>query len=386
MGRGSRVLELCERYEHWRGRRIPLDRGELEAKYREMAESPQAFARGDLPCFTDHLALELPELLEAPRVICAGDLQPEAFGTWRDRAGRLVWGVDRLDEVDLLPYPVDLLRLATQLTLRAYAGELGADPEAICRALWSGWRERVELRRPRPFVLGPDHADLLDLHAPALRGPVDFGAEIAALAPYERALPKAAARMLAAASPEGDLRPELHRAPVRGAARGARRIIAVAEVDGGPLVREIRQIPGPLSMWSAPRRVQIAGLAGAIEAARGVAAEPWRRQSRKWVVRGLDGSVSATDLGRELTDPLGLVANLGAEAANLHLVSVPEAAAVKALRRDAEARGGDWLAPAAAAMADWARADARTLADALAAGPPGWSGGDAEDGEDPSGG
>ncbi|HET9073366.1 MAG TPA: DUF2252 family protein [Solirubrobacteraceae bacterium] len=383
MSRGSRVLELCGRYEHWRGRRIPLDGEELEAKYREMAESPQAFARGDLPCFMDHLARELPQLLEAPRVICAGDLQPEAFGTWRDRAGRLVWGIDLLDEVDLLPYPADLLRLATQLTLRASRGELGGDPEAICEALWSGWRERVELRRPRPFVLGPDHADLLDLHAPELRDPVNFGAEIAALAAYERALPKAAARMLAAASPEGGLRPELRRASLRGAARGARRIIAVAEVDGGPLVREIRQIPGPLSMWSAPRRVQIAGLAGAIDAARGVAAEPWRRQSRKWVVRGLDGSVSVTYLGPQLTDPLGLVAKLGAEAANLHLVPVPEAAAVKALRRDAEARGGDWLAPAAAAMAENTNTDHRELADALAAGPLGWSGGDAQDGEDP---
>jgi uncharacterized protein (DUF2252 family) len=44
------------------------------------------------------------QLADAPQVLAVGDLHTENFGTWRDAEGRLVWGVNDLDEAHPLPY------------------------------------------------------------------------------------------------------------------------------------------------------------------------------------------------------------------------------------------------------------------------------------------
>jgi uncharacterized protein (DUF2252 family) len=54
------------------------------------------------------------QLADAPQVLAVGDLYTENFGTWRDAEGRLVWGVNDLDEAHPLPYTNDLVRLATR--------------------------------------------------------------------------------------------------------------------------------------------------------------------------------------------------------------------------------------------------------------------------------
>jgi len=38
------------------------------------------------------------DLVKAPPVLGVGDLHIENFGTWRDEEGRLIWGVNDLDE------------------------------------------------------------------------------------------------------------------------------------------------------------------------------------------------------------------------------------------------------------------------------------------------
>jgi hypothetical protein len=116
-------------------------------------------------------------------------------------------------------------------------------------------------------------------------------------------------------------------------------------------------VPGPVSMWAEPKRIQVAGLAGAIDASRGAAAEPWRRQSRKWVVRGLDGALTSLELPAPVADPARLLRKMGAEAANVHLTEVPEADARKAIRRDAGERPEGWLHAAAELVAEATRQD-----------------------------
>ena len=58
--------------------------------------------------------IDLVELNEAfaPQVLAVGDLHTENFGTWRDGEGRLVWGINDFDEVAVMPYTLDLVRLA----------------------------------------------------------------------------------------------------------------------------------------------------------------------------------------------------------------------------------------------------------------------------------
>jgi hypothetical protein len=349
--------EVSDRYEAWRGRRIALVDADVQAKYLRMAESPWLLARGGYHRFGTQFAERLPELAKAPVVVSAGDLHAEKFGTWRDRAGRLVWGIHGLEEADLLPYTADLVRLASTVLLAIDAGLLDIGGSEATAAILQGWSERIAARRHEPFVIGIEHADLFHAHRAYLRDPVRFEAEIDALEPFERALPKPAARMLAAVTPAGDFRPQLKRGRTGLPSLGARRIIAAGSLDGGLLVREVLQVPGPVSMWSDPKRMQVAGLPAAIDAARGVAAEPWRRQSRKWVVRGLDGAFTSLAWPNADADVTGLLAKMGAEAANIHLTDVPEAAGRKAIRRDAAERPEGWLEAGASVIADAARCD-----------------------------
>jgi hypothetical protein len=353
--------EVSDRYEMWRARRIPLIDSDVQAKYARMSESPWLLARGAYHRYATQFRALAPALAQAPVAVSVGDLHVENFGTWRDRSGRLVWGVHGLDEVDLLPYTADLVRLASTALLAVSAGLLDCLPDRVSPAILSGWSDWIDARRPRPFVLGVEHRDLYELHAAALLDPVSFETAIADLPAFERALPKPAARMLASVTPAGDFRPQLRRAGADFTSLGARRIIAVATMDGGPVVREVKQVPGPVSMWAEPKRIQVSGLVGAIDSARGVAAEPWRRQSRKWVVRALDGAFTDLELPNPAVDPLTLLAKMGAEAANIHLTEIPEAAARKAIRRDAEQRPVGWLQDGAETMvaaaisdhADW---------------------------------
>lgn len=349
--------EVSDRYEAWRGRRIAVIGADVAAKYARMGQSPWWLARGAYHRYATQFAGLLPELARAPVAVAVGNLHVENFGTWRDRAGRLVWGVHGLEEVDLLPYTADLVRLASTALLAVADGRLNCEPEHVAGAILAGWSERIAARHPQPCVLGVAHRDLYGAHAGALRDPVAFEAAIAALAPFERALPKPAARMLASATPAGDFRAQYKRAETNFASLGARRIVAVGTLDGGLLAREITQVPGPVSMWAQPKRAQVSGLVGAIDAARGVAAEPWRRQSRKWVVRGLDGALTALELPSAGIAAASLLTQMGAEAANLHLTEIAGAAARKAIRRDAGERADGWLQSAAEVIAAAAISD-----------------------------
>lgn len=350
---------VTERYEAWRSRRIPVVPEDLATKHAEMGLSAFRLLRGTVYRFHQQFRSLLPELASAPAVVSVGDLHVENFGTWRDRDARLAWGVNDFDEIDLLPYPLDLVRLAASAALAIEDGHLRISAERAAGAILDGWRERVAARKPLPFVLGERHAHLYRLASEAIVDPITFEQEIHALPAFERALPKPAARMLGQVTPPGDFRPQLRRRVAGMGSLGARRIVAFGELDGGLVVREAKQIPGPVSMWADPDRTQVGGLPGAVESARGVAADPWRRQSRKWVLRPLAPDATRLELVtlRRRHAAEGLLRSMGEEAANVHLVAVPGAAAPKAIRKDEEFRGEDWLADAGAKLVEAVKAD-----------------------------
>ena len=64
------------------------------------------------------------ELVSAPEVLAIGDLHVENFGTWRDREGRLIWGVNDFDEAYPLPYTNDLVRLAASAEIADATSEV----------------------------------------------------------------------------------------------------------------------------------------------------------------------------------------------------------------------------------------------------------------------
>lgn len=363
---GESFHDATAAYERWRAQRIPIRAADVELKHEKLRQSPFVLLRGTYYRFLTQFERLLPELARAPVGVAVGDLHVESFGTWRDVCARLVWGVNDLDEIDILPYTIDLVRLATSAVLAIAAGHLELDPDEACAAIHAGWRERLAARSAEPLVLGERHVHLYDLASQAMLDPAEFEQGIRALPPYERALPKSAARMLAKVTPSapdgaaGRFQPQLARRVAGVGSLGARRIVAYGSLDGGLIVREAKQLVGPASIWAAPARAQIGGLAGAVEAARGVAADPWRRQSRKWVLRALTPDATRLELAalEHKHSQADLLHSMGEETANIHRIALKEAAGSKAVRRHEESLAPDWLPHAAAVMSaltedDW---------------------------------
>src|SRR5262249_48903019 len=87
---------------------------------------------------------ECPELAAAPHVLAVGDLHLENFGTWRDREGRLCWGVNDFDEAHPLAYTNDLVRLAASAFLAKRARRFAVDRKAVCQAILKGYRDALD--------------------------------------------------------------------------------------------------------------------------------------------------------------------------------------------------------------------------------------------------
>ena len=111
------IIKATKAYEAWLGERIPLLDADLRLKHQRMAQSPFPFLRATFYRWVQLWPQVCPELATAPAVLGVGDLHVENFGTWRDSEGRLIWGVNDFDEVALIPYTNDLVRLAVSAKL-----------------------------------------------------------------------------------------------------------------------------------------------------------------------------------------------------------------------------------------------------------------------------
>ncbi len=128
-----------------------VDEG-LAEKRRKMATSPFAFLRASYFRWAETIAEVAPSVMDAPSVLAVGDIHLENFGTWRDADGRLVWGVNDVDEAADMPWTLDLVRLATSALLATRE----ADASAIAARLVEGYRSG--LAAPRAYVLDREHA------------------------------------------------------------------------------------------------------------------------------------------------------------------------------------------------------------------------------------
>src|SRR4030095_12399889 len=93
---------------------IAVVQKDLALKHQRMSASPFVFLRATFYRWVELFPSVCSDLMYSPQLTAIGDLHVENFGTWRDREGRLVWGVNDLDEASTLPYVSDLVRLATR--------------------------------------------------------------------------------------------------------------------------------------------------------------------------------------------------------------------------------------------------------------------------------
>src|ERR1700754_3172316 len=109
------IFKATADFEQWLAKRLPIVRQDIARKHELMASKKTAFPffRATFYRWLQHWPEICPDLAKAPTVLGVGDLHIENFGTWRDTEGRLIWGVNDLDEVFPAAYTMDLVRLAT---------------------------------------------------------------------------------------------------------------------------------------------------------------------------------------------------------------------------------------------------------------------------------
>jgi hypothetical protein len=347
-----KVKEATKAYEDFLRKNLPVIEADLERKHEQMSAALFPFLRSTFYRWSELFRQTCPDLATAPLVLAVGDLHVENFGTWRDSEGRLIWGINDFDEAQTMPYTIDLLRLATSALLSAQEAKLAFAFEDVCTAIVSGYGEWLE-KGGRPFVLEEEHGWLRVLATGALRDPVAFAAKMDKL--KETKPPQPVVDLLTEHLPKGS---KIRRFAARVAGLGSLgrpRYVALADLDGGLVVREAKATLPSAWTWSlgqpeAPLHCKTI----VTQAVR--CADPWLDFEKGWAIRRLAPHCSRVEMTElpHRTDDLKLVKAMGRETANIHLGSKD---AIKAVSKDLAKRPAKWLFDAATAMAEATKND-----------------------------
>jgi uncharacterized protein (DUF2252 family) len=117
------IVQVTRKYETWLARHLPILKSDLQLKHRLMAQDSFSFLRATFYRWMQLFPALCPKTNKAPVVLAVGDLHAANFGTWRDAEGRLIWGINDFDESFPLPYTIDLVRLATSVSIAIEIGE-----------------------------------------------------------------------------------------------------------------------------------------------------------------------------------------------------------------------------------------------------------------------
>ena len=288
-----------------------------------------------------------PDLAKAPRVLAVGDLHVENFGTWRDKEGRLVWGINDFDEVAEMPYAVDLVRLVTSAILAKHENGLAIDAGSAATAVLEGYSQSLEAGG-KPFILEESHPALREMALGAERDPVHFWSKLTAANPLTP--PKRIQRLLQHSLPDGAAEVAYsHRIAGEGSL-GRPRYVATASSNGGLLAREAKAWLPSAWGWAKGRPKERAySLRLLKHSVR--QPDPYYTIEDGWVVRRIGphcGRIKLAQFPKQRDERL-ILRDMGRETANLHLATPDQQAKVL---HDLTERKSDWLLNAAEAMAN----------------------------------
>ena len=347
------IGEATRSYESWLASHTRIVAADLRLKHERMAESAFLFLRGTFYRWAQQWPGACPDLAGAPGVLAVGDLHIENFGTWRDAEGRLVWGINDVDEAWRLPYTNDLTRLATSALLAIKAGRLALTPREACEAILEGYRRALELRG-RPFVLEDRYRWLREIALSDLRDPRKFWERLDAL-PTARGLTPIG--VLRAALPDRRLSVRVVPRTAGVGSLGRPRFVALAISHGARIAREAKALVPSAMAW-ATGRTGARNLCAVVLRCAVRDPDPFFTVRNGWIVRRLSpdcSRIELRDLSRE-RDEWRLLRAMGLETANVHLGSGAPIAA------DLRRRRGRWLEEAALTMARLVEKDWRVCA------------------------
>jgi len=345
------IVVATRDYEHWLGQKLPLVRTDLSFKHERMAESAFVLLRGTFYRWMQLWPAICSRLADAPSIPCVGDLHVENFGTWRDSEGRLIWGINDVDEACALPYTNDLVRLATSAALASRHGHFHLNLRDLSEAILDGYATALE-RGGAPFVLEERRRWLRLIAHSELRDPKVFWGK---LLNSPKATGKVPHALFKASMPEARLPYRVVRRVAGVGSLGRPRFVALADWRGAMVARETKATAPSAAVWATGRTS--AGIDGMALLGRAVrAVDPFFRNADGWLVRRLSPDCSRIELEElpRLRDEERLLRAMGWETANLHL-----GGGRADIRRDLRNRRRRWLETAALAMADAVEADWR---------------------------
>lgn len=349
------IREATRSYERWLGHHTRIVSADLRLKHRRMTESAFVFLRGTFYRWSQQWPEACREIADAPDVLAVGDLHIENFGTWRDADGRLVWGVNDVDEAWRLPYTSDLTRLATSAWLAIRAGHFAVTTREACEAILEGYRRGLA-EGGRPFVLAERRRWLRELALGKLRDPAKFWADLDRLRSSRGAVPDTVQTLLRSSLPDRRL---AHRIAPRVAGVGSlgrERFVAIATWHGARIAREAKALVPSAVSWATGRAASSPPASEAILQRAVRDPDPFFSARGGWTVRRLSPDCSRIELEQIASerDEWRLLRAMGWETANLHLGTRGAR-----LASDLRQRRGPWLERAARVMARATEADWR---------------------------
>jgi hypothetical protein len=348
------IRTSTESFEKWLASQTPIVRPDLIRKHERLREDPFVFLRGTFYRWVEAFADRCAPVTDCPHVLAVGDLHVENFGTWRDREGRLIWGINDLDEAADRPYTNDLVRLATSAALASREEHIALQLDEICVAILDGYSTSLE-RGGEPLVLEERRAWLRDVAVNDLRDPKTFWAGLEAL-PMAARVPPSADRALDAALPSGYRERTIRRRVAGVGSLGRQRYVAIAICDGGLIAREVKAYVPSAAARTARGRADGAAIVRDLDKRAIRAHDPFWTIDASWIVRRLAPHctrIEIKDLPKR-RDEYKLLRAMGWETANLHLATPRMRPAIL---RDLGGRGVRWLERAAARMVDAVVAD-----------------------------
>jgi Uncharacterized protein conserved in bacteria (DUF2252) len=349
------IIKATREFERWLAKQILLVRRDVALKHAHMAESPFAFFRATFYRWLQLWHGHCVDVAGAPKVLAVGDLHIENFGTWRDTEGRLIWGVNDLDEAWPGPYTLDLIRLATSAYLAISGEHLGLTKREASEAIEEGYRDAFN-DGGQAFILAEHHQWLRLIALGKLRDPVHFWAKMERNAPYTAKPPAEVRRLLEESFPIPRPQYMLKRRIAGLGSLGHPRILALSSWKGAYVAREAKGIR--TSAWAWYRGDSAMRLYGPelVQSAIRVQ-DPCVRFHGHWLVRRLAPDCSRIEIASlpAERDEARLLYCMGWETANMHFGS---GRAIPQVKRDLGARRGRWLHKAAKAMlkatlSDW---------------------------------
>ncbi len=330
-------------YEAWLRTQCQVVEADLNHKHDRMKKDPFIFLRATFFRWAKKIESICPDLKDAPAVLSVGDTHTENFGTWRDGEGRLVWGINDFDEAAVIPYPFDLVRLATSVRLARGAAFRAQDAASVIAI---GYREGLD--QPRPT--------LLDEHATWMRPFVactdedreDFWDEVER---YPEATPPGEVKEgLRLSLPADAIIDRFASRRKGGGSLGRPRFVAVATWRGGKLVREAKALVP--SAWDWVHDTKGLQQSAFMDLASGKyrAPDPILQTHAGFIVRRVAADSRKVELGDHAGDrlTLKLLEAMGFDLGAIHAASGDQ---TQAIRSDFDARPADWLDRAAKAAA-----------------------------------